>query len=97
MLKVLRDALSRGAKHLSDNQPYLGLLIDHFCKTEQKVAHEFTKQVVKLSQRGDVDFTHFGFPLLAHMTGENSEASYLKQILPGCFLHPNLPALTASG
>ena len=34
VLKVLHDAMSRHPRHLADNQPFLGLLIDHFCKSE---------------------------------------------------------------
>ena len=52
---------------------------------------------MKSKQEG-VDFTHFGFPLLNHLTSTDStEFSNLRYILPSCFLHPGLVALTQSG
>ena len=42
VLKVMKQSMqSRTAKHLSDIQPFLGVLIDHFCKTEKRVSLPF--------------------------------------------------------
>ena len=95
VLTVMRQSRQiRNSQHLQALQPFLGVLVSHFC--ENKISSKFISEVVKLSQLKEVDYVNFGYPLLEHISGKD-DFSYLKQVLPACFLHAGLTSLTPGG